>query len=92
MLVYISSTWNNIVLSSESWFGFFWVYLGLLKSGGCLLVAFHIVKIISLTSVGRAFDNLEKKIQIKSLPRFQVFILSYKSQCEKMGMTENLEK
>ena len=56
------------------------------------LIAFHIVNIISLTSVGRAFDNLEKKIQIKSLPCFQVFILSYKSQCEKMGMTENLEK
>ena len=56
------------------------------------LIAFHIVNIISLTSLGRAFDNLEKKIQIKSLPHFQVFILSYKSQCEKMGMTENLEK
>ena len=56
------------------------------------LIAFHIVNIISLTSVGRAFDNLEKKIQIKSYRRFQVFVLSYKSQCKKMGTTENLEK
>ena len=56
------------------------------------LIAFHIVNIISLTSVGRAFDNLEKEIQIKSYRRFQVFVLSYKSQCEKMGTTEKLEK
>ena len=51
------------------------------------LITFHIVSIISLTSVGRAFDNLEKKIQIKSFRRFQVFVLRYKSQCGKMGTT-----
>ena len=74
--------------------GFIWDCLswGIVYLDYLGLIAFHIVNIISLTSVGRAFDNLEKKIQIKSLPRFQVFILSYKSQCEKMGMTENLEK
>ena len=56
------------------------------------LIAFQIANIISLTSVGRAFDSLEKKIQIKSFQRFQLFVLSCKSQCEKMGTTENLEK
>ena len=93
MLVCISSTWNNITVSSKSWFGFLWVYLGLLKLGGCLLgtwdylglIAFHIINLISLTSVGRAFENLKK-----SFRRFQVFVLSYKSHCEKMGTTENL--
>ena len=55
------------------------------------LIPFHIVNIISLISAGRAFENLEKKIQIKSFRYFQVFVLSYKSQCEKMGTTENLE-
>ena len=54
--------------------GFLWdclnfsgvVYLG--------LIAFHIVNIISLTSVGRTFEDLEKKIQIK---RFQHFRFSF---------------
>ena len=56
------------------------------------LIAFDIVNIIPLTSVGRAFENLEKKIQIKSFRRFQVFVLSYKRQCERMGTAKNLEK
>ena len=76
-------------------YGFIWdclswggvVYLDYLG-----FIAFHIVNIISRTSVGRAFDNLEKEIQVKSYRRFQVFVLSYKSQCEKMGTTENIEK
>ena len=55
------------------------------------LIAFHIVNIISLTSVGTAFENLEKKIQIKNFWRFQLFFLSYNSKCEKMETTENLE-
>ena len=42
--------------------------------GGCLLrlfgiIVFHTVNIISLTSVGRAFENMENKIQIKSFRR-----------------------
>ena len=49
------------------------------------LIAFHIVNIISLTSAGGAFENLEKKFKLN------VFVLSYKSQCEKMGTTENLK-
>ena len=74
--------------------GFIWDCLscGVVSLDYLGLIAFHIVNIISLTSVGRAFDNLEKEIQVKSYRRFQVFVLIYKSQCEKMGMTEKLEK
>ena len=70
---------NRIRLSSPQkvdlgFSGFLWdclsfsgvVYLG--------LIAFHIVNIISLTSVGRTFEDLEKKIQIK---RFQHFRFSF---------------
>ena len=76
MLVCISSTGNNIAFYSKK---LIWVFLGLFGialSCGVVsldylgLIAFHIVNIISLTSVGRAFDNLEKEIQIKKLPAF----------------------
>ena len=95
MLVCISSTWNNIFFS-KTWFGFSGFIWDCLRWGAVYLDhlglnAFLIVNIISLTSVGTAFDNLEKKIQIK-FPAIQVFFLSYKSQCQKMGTTENLEK
>ena len=98
MLVCIISAWNNIAFSSKVdlnfsgftiWDGLsrqvvYWDYLG--------LIAFYIVNIISLTSAGRAFEHLEKEIQIKNFRRFQVFVLCNKSQCEKMGTTQNLEK
>ena len=71
------------------------VYLGLFKILGvflrvCLgLIGVQIVKIISLTSIARVFENLEKKIQIKSFWRFWVFIMSYRANSKKKEMTEN---
>ena len=74
--------------------GFIWDCLscGVVSLDYLGLIAFHIVNIISRTYVGRAFDNLEKEIKIKIYRRFQDLVLSYKSQCEKMGTTEKLEK
>ena len=84
MLVCISSTCNNIAFSEKGdlgFSGFIWDCLswGLVYLDYLGLSAFHIVNIISLTSVGRAFDNLEKETYIKSYQRFHVFVLSYKS-------------
>ena len=89
---------ENIVSSPQKvdlgFSGFIWDYLssGVVYLDYLLLNAFHIVNIISLTSLGRACLNLESKIQIKSSRRFQVFVLGYKRQWEKMGTMENLEK
>ena len=80
----VDLTFSGFICDCLSWGVVYLDYLG--------LIALHIVNIISLTSVGTAFNNLKKEAQIKSYLRFQVSVLSYKSQCEKMRTTENLEK
>ena len=92
----ISFTWNSIAFCSKSLFGFFWVYLGLFKffwgkggGGGLLSLFVYLVLIaaqavnIMITPVGRVFDNLGKKFQIKSFRRFRVFVPSYKANLKR---------
>ena len=75
--------------------GFIWVSLSLSfwgekeGGGGVLSLFVYLVLIaaqavnIMMAPVGRVFDNLGKKFQIKSFRRFRVFVLSYKANLKR---------